>query len=240
LIPHSRKPDEERLQFLMTAKEKETTIGLESGSSNPEETVIAIRLVNWKNDFESLIPIYANAFKDQVQWFNIFQLTGQAHYDALYWFYTKRLLMLSNNGKITVLVATQNDKVIGAVGIEPNSCGITINQILVLISIIIGLGFRFGYATILRMTKMTGGVKDKDRLGGKVVMMAVHPDFQQIGIGSRLLRRCIDDWDAADGTSLTLMTQLEGSVHFYSKFGFQIQSKIQKKGYSNWNMVRLK
>lgn len=225
----------------MTSNQKDKiTTGLESVSSNSEESVIVIRLVNWKNDFESLIPIYTDAFKDQVQWFNIFQLTGQAHYDALYWLYTKRLLMLSNNRKNTVLVATQNHKVIGAVGIEPNSCGITINQIVVLINIIIGLGFRFGYATILRMTKMTGGEKNKDHLGGKVVMMAVHPDFQQIGIGSRLLRRCIDDWDAADGTSLTLMTQLEGSVHFYSNFGFQIQSKIEKKGYSNWNMVRNK
>eukprot|EP00596_Hydrurales_sp_CCMP1899_P002863 CAMPEP_0119043934 /NCGR_PEP_ID=MMETSP1177-20130426/27069_1 /TAXON_ID=2985 /ORGANISM="Ochromonas sp, Strain CCMP1899" /LENGTH=87 /DNA_ID=CAMNT_0007013101 /DNA_START=402 /DNA_END=665 /DNA_ORIENTATION=+ len=85
---------------------------------------------------------------------------------------------------------------------------------------------------------MTGGDKDKDRLGGKIVMMAVHPDFQQIGVGGRLLGRCIDDWDATEGTTLTLMTQLESSVHFYSRFGFQIQSKIQKEGYCNWNMVR--
>jgi ribosomal protein S18 acetylase RimI-like enzyme len=99
---------------------------------------------------------------------------------------------------------------------------------------------KFGYAACLRLTKMTGGEKVKDSLGGKIVMMAVHSDFQGRGIGKKLLRRRLMDWDSADGSALTLMTQLESSVLFYSKFGFEVKTKNQRKGYSNWNMVRIK
>lgn len=204
---------------------------------------IVIRSVNWKSDFKSLIPLYVDAFNDQIQWFNIFQVVGEAHKDALYWIYKRRLQGLHLSNK-SLFVATQNNRIIGAVGIEPNKSSTTIwiiiKLIFFLITSLIKFGFKFGLTTLLRVSKMTGGEKDNDPKGGKIGMMAVHPDFQCQGVGNKLLSHCLENWDAADGGALTLMTQLESSVRFYNKFGFQLTNKIQKEGYSNWTMARIK
>ena len=213
-------------------------------ASNSElqlETDIQFRDVDYDKDIEKLLPIYIDAFEDQRQYINVSLATGEAHRAALEFIFSVRLFLLARlrDQQTIFLVATQDEAVIGAGAIAPNSSSNTFWDTVS--SGMYLLPFKFGYGPFMRAMKLGGSTSgvEVDPLGGKVVMMAVDPKLHGRGVGSGLLKRLLSRWDA-DKThgDLLLLTQLESSVKFYRGYGFELTAKVDKEGYSNWSMHR--
>lgn len=220
-----------------------TTLIVEADSMPSEDITsqITYREVDFKNDYEELLPLYANAFEHQRQYINVTQLEGEKHIDALKWLFRKRLQLFERFGnKATLLLALHDGKIIAAGGIASNSVKSTEYDFLAVGLLI--MPFLYGFDTFMRVLKLGGSTVNTivDPLGGKIMMMAVEPSLQGHGIGGKLLDKLINDWDSEDKGELLLLTQLESSTKFYSKFGFELTGEVKKEGYSNWSMRRKK
>jgi L-phenylalanine/L-methionine N-acetyltransferase len=61
--------------------------------------------------------------------------------------------------------------------------------------------------------------------------MAVHDDYQGLGIGSALMQAMLDltdNWLALSRVELTVYTDNARAIHLYQKFGFQIEGTAQR------------
>ena len=67
--------------------------------------------------------------------------------------------------------------------------------------------------------------------------LVVDPAWQGRGIGSRLMRQCIDD-TRASGASLYLETDKPVNVRFYERFGFTTRATLSVLDTPNWLMAR--
>jgi GNAT superfamily N-acetyltransferase len=69
-------------------------------------------------------------------------------------------------------------------------------------------------------------------------MMAVSPEAQGGGLGSRLLRELLARWDDAGGGGVRLGTQREQNLRFYERVGFTLVCRKEEDGYPSWFMRR--
>ena len=98
--------------------------------------------------------------------------------------------------------------------------------------------FIWGMASLKRALSLNKSQVNRGG-GAELALVVVHPDFQGKGVGTRLLRRLLDDH--GKDMDLTLNTQRAINVTFYQRFGFQETSKDTVSGaYTNWYMVRPK
>jgi L-phenylalanine/L-methionine N-acetyltransferase len=95
-------------------------------------------------------------------------------------------------------------------------------------------------------TRSLVAVNDDDRIVGMLGMhveqsprrarcanfgMAVHDDYQGLGIGSALMRAMLDltdNWLGLSRVELTVYTDNARAIHLYQKFGFQIEGTAQR------------
>ena len=209
------------------------------------ELEIIFREIDYATDLESVITLYVKAFEDQKLFMTLSLARGEKHIEFLRWLFEKRLFLHARRKETTrLVVGIQDGRIVAAVGIEENCSKVTSLDLVV--AGMLWIPFLFGFGVFTRVLAMSAedtaavGKTVVDTLGGKVVMMAVEPSLQGKGIGGKLLRHIITQWDAENRGELSLLTQLESNTRFYSKFGFELTSETKKEEYTNWTMRRIK
>lgn len=206
----------------------------------PNETIL-VKFADKTKDSEAISKIYVNAFHEQKQFRWAFQTDGEAHRGALRLLFDGRLYLLRKYDKTHLTVAHKGEEIIGACGIEPNSCEFSLyDQIC---AGILMIPLYYGYSSLVRLMKLGEElVKDEvpDSRGGKLVMMAVDPKYQGQGIGSKIVKEILRKWDAASGGDLRLTTQLESNVKFYKNYGFEVTNETIWEDFTSWSMRRKK
>ena len=201
----------------------------------------SFRKVNFQDDLEELLILFVNAFEHQRQYINVTHLDGENHRAALKWIFERRLLLYERFGdNATLLLALHDGKIVAAGGIALNTAESTPYDLFAVGFLL--MPFSLGFGAVIRAMSMRGSTENTivDPLGGKVMLMAVEPHLQGQGIGEKLLRNLIEEWDRRNCGDLLLLTQLESSTKFYAKFGFELTNQVQKDGYSNYSMRRPK
>ena len=200
-----------------------------------------IRKVNFENDREELVILFVNAFEHQRQYINVTHLDGENHRAALKWIFERRLLLYERFGdNANLLLAVHDGKIVGAGGIALNAAESTLYDLFAVGFLL--MPFSLGFGALMRAMSLRGSTENTivDPFGGKVMLMAVEPNLQGQGIGEKLLRNLIEDWESENSGDLLLLTQLESSTRFYAKFGFELTNQVLKDGYSNYSMRRPK
>ena len=203
----------------------------------------SMRDINYSDDFKGLIPLYVTAFEDQRQYANVSLATGEEHRDLLRSMFSVRLGLLQqmHDERTIAIVVMEDDEIVGAGAITPNSCKVT--SWTWMLSGLYLLPFRIGFSAFVRALKLGGSTSETeiDPSGGKVVMMAVVPLLHGQGIGSKILKNLLERWETdLYGGDLVLLTQLESSVKFYEQHGFVVSAEVKKDGYTNYSMIRRK
>ena len=205
------------------------------------DTTVHFRDADRTKDAEAIVKIYVNAFHEQEQFRWIFQTDGDAHRGALRLLFHGRLQLLRKYENTHLMIAHEGEEIIGACGIEPNSCVFSLYDRICAGLLIIALFY--GYSCITRLIKLGEELaKDEapDPRGGKLIMMAVDTKYQGQGIGSKLVEEILRKWDAESGGDLTLTTQLESNVKFYKYYGFETTNETKWDGFTSWSMRRKK
>jgi ribosomal protein S18 acetylase RimI-like enzyme len=214
---------------------------ISSTVTNDRNDMVNIRNADPKKDFKVISEIYVKAFYEQVQFRWVFQTDGEAHKGALRVFFDGRLYLLRAYKETYLIVAEKGEEVIGACGIEPNSCKFTLYDWICAGVLMVPLFY--GYASLTRLLQL-GDELAKDDIpdprGGKLVMMAVDPKYQGQGIGSKIVKEIIRKWDSDSGGDLRLTTQVESNVKFYKNYGFEVTEEKVCDGFTNWSMRRKK
>jgi GNAT superfamily N-acetyltransferase len=214
---------------------------ISSTIANNRNETINIRNADPEKDYKVISEIYAKAFYEQAQFRWVFQTDGEAHRGALRFFFDGRLYLLRIYKETYLIVAEKGEEVIGACGIEPNSCKFTLYDWIC--AGVLMIPIFYGYASLARLLKLGDDLaKDDmpDPRGGKLVMMAVDPKYQGQGIGSKIVKEIIRKWDSESGGDLRLTTQVESNVKFYKNYGFEMIEEKVCEGFTNWSMRRKK
>ncbi len=72
--------------------------------------------------------------------------------------------------------------------------------------------------------------------------MAVHPDYQRRGVGSRLLHESInlvDNWLNIIRFELDVYTDNDVAINLYKKFGFEIEGEFKYASFKNGSYINL-
>ena len=214
---------------------------ISSTVANDPNDAVFIRNADQKKDAKIISEIYVKAFYEQMQFRWVFQTDGEAHRGALRFFFDGRLYLLRIYNETYLIVAQKGEEVIGACGIEPNSCEFTLYDWIC--AGVLMIPIFYGYASLTRLLKLGDDLaKDDvpDPRGGKLVMMAVDPKFQGQGIGSKIVKEILRKWDSNSGGDLRLTTQVESNVKFYKNYGFEITEEKVCDGFTSWSMRRKK
>jgi ribosomal protein S18 acetylase RimI-like enzyme len=211
-------------------------------AASSESQEIQMRDVDYSKDVTAIVDMYINAFEGETQFLWAFQTTGKAHREALKLLFEGRLIMLEMYQKNIILVCRQkdNETIIGACAIQPNSCESTLyHQVRAgLLTLIV----YYGFEALNRLKRLGTSSKEKevevDPTGGMLIMMAIEPKHQGQGIGSKLLINILNKWDDEGGGDLTLATQSEANVRFYQKHGFQVTHSTKFDDFTDWSMKR--
>ena len=136
-----------------------------------------MRDVDYSKDVTAIVDMYINAFEGETQFLWALQTTGKAHREALKLLFEGRLIMLEMYQKNILLVCRQkdNETIIGACAIQPNSCESTLyHQVCAgLLTLVICYGFE----ALNRLKRLGTSSKEKevvvDPSGGMLIMMAI-------------------------------------------------------------------
>lgn len=72
------------------------------------------------------------------------------------------------------------------------------------------------------------GITDSDQ-GGRILMIAVHPNFRNIGVGGNLLEQFINVavMNGVDNIQLEVRESNQDAMEFYRKRGFEVISQME-------------
>ena len=203
--------------------------------------MVQIRDADKLKDAKAITEIYVNAFHEQEQFRWAFQTDGEAHSGALRLLFDGRIHLLRKYPRTCLMVAHKGEEIVGACGIEPNSCAFSLYDRICAGLLLIP--YYYGYSSLMRLMKL-GEELAKDDVpdpnGGALVMMAVDPKYQGQGIGREIVTEILKKWDSESGGDLRLTTQVESNVKFYKYYGFEITNETAFDGFTNWSMRRKK
>lgn len=198
------------------------------------------RAATWA-DVPELGRLYAAAFADNPAYDEIFELSGQQKHAALCWLFEKRVQVLLYS-HLPVLIAqsnaNNNTQIVGACAIipkkqKPSTWALLRNGILL-------WPLKWGFSSLRRALTWEGKIGSVG--DAEIVMVSVKPEFHGRGIGSQIVRKMLADVRDQLG-DISLNTQSERNVVFYSRLGFETVSKKEMggnadgHGYFNWTMI---
>ena len=201
---------------------------------------ITFRAASWA-DVAELGRLYAAAFAENPAYDEIFELSGPQKQAALCWLFEKRVqVFLYSNLPVLIAQSTVNDntQIVGACAIvpkkqKPSMWALLRNGILL-------WPFKWGFASLRRALTWEGKIGSVGE--AEIVMVSVKPEFHGRGIGSQIVRKMLADVQEQIG-DISLHTQSERNVVFYSRLGFETVSKQEMgnsargRGYFNWTMI---
>lgn len=207
---------------------------------------VSFRLAQ-SSDVPAIGQLLAAAFSDNTAYRYIFQLPGEddgnAHHKALVWLFTRRISMFLSNQVPVLLGFTTTDEttdetttptLVATASListdkKPNLWTMLRHGILM-------WPFVFGVASLQRALSLDGSESNKFGIA-ELSMVVVSPTMQGQGVGTELVTRILDEF--GKDTEISLNTQKETNVKFYTKFGFEERSSELVNGsYTNWSMIR--
>lgn len=198
-------------------------------------------------DLPALAALYSLAFarNPAYRW----TFTGDAEQaspeGALPWLFLRRARMLLKKG-CPLLVGCLGGELVAAGGAVPFSCKPgTWDYLMNGIAL---WPLWWGGASLARGLRMDAGLLSMlgsgPSVAGELSMVAVHPDWQGRGLGSRMLAALLERWDSDHGGGLLLMTQEEYALRLYCRHGFgpldaTHHDSVHPEGrFCNWIMLR--
>lgn len=185
-------------------------------------------------DVDEIAALYTEAFIDNgaYSWVFLNQPTEELKARAKCWLFNRRIVVMLRKRSPLYICRDDVGRIIGAAGIVARSeSPTTLDMILA------GLllwPLRWGLSSMQRalswhmptVFSMPDGTEV--RPGAEMSMVAVSPSVQSKGIGSALVRRALDHWDATHppgGGAVALSTQKKDNIRFYNRLGFELVSE---------------
>ncbi|KAI7836830.1 hypothetical protein COHA_009331 [Chlorella ohadii] len=197
-------------------------------------------------DLPAIAQLYSEAFDSNAiyRWVFTGDAAQPAPAGALSWLFLRRARMLLQRGCLLLVGCDAAGQLVAAGGLvpfdrKPGHLDYLRNGILLwllwygLASLHRGLCADEDLAAARASGALTG-------VAGELAMVAVRPDMQGCGLGGRIIAALLEQWDAADGRALALMTQNPRALHLYGRHGFKWleshhpEAKHPQGGFSNW------
>lgn len=200
-----------------------------------------------KSDIEKVAAMLADTFASNPAYTLIFTRKDKL-WDGLFWLFKTNLFLLNQRVLVTsVLKEKESGHIIGVYSLLPPG-GIRPHFKDYLQIGLPRFVLKFGFGTLHKMLGMDAYNK---RLLTKalntneyyyVSMVAVKEEYRGTGIGSFMIKNCIDELKAKDRKChvVGLTTQLSENVTFYTRLGFQKlnegEVEYEQHRYYNYNM----
>lgn len=200
-----------------------------------------------KSDIEKVAAMLADTFASNPAYALIFR-RKDILWDGLFWLFKTNLFLLNKRISVTsVLKEKESGNIIGRYSlIPPGGTKTNIRDYFQ-----IGLPqfiLKFGFGTLQRMLGMdsynkqllTNAINTSEYF--YVSMVAIREEYRGTGIGSFMIKNCIDELSSEDRKChvVGLTTQLPENVTFYTRLGFQKlnegEVKYKEDSYYNYNM----
>ncbi len=221
-----------------------TATEMATSANKPAAPPVRFREARY-SDVPEIGRLYAAAFSNNPAYGEIFPASSfppDRKASALLWLFERRAwLLLYCNLPVLVGVVERDDGVGTIVESVVAACALTEKarkpgKCSMIMSGILWWPWKWGFKslqTALDWEKRIGSVGDAE-----LVMVAVVPEMHGQGVGTQLVRRLLEDHEARFD-QLTLNTQAESNVAFYTRFGFKVVSQSPADaGYTNWLMAR--
>ena len=200
-----------------------------------------------KGELEKVAVILTDAFETNPAYSLIFTKKNKLR-DGLLWLFKTNLFLLNRSMLVTKVVKEKKSgEIIGAFSLLPP--GGVKSKLPAYFQIgLPGFIIKFGVPTFSKMLGMDYFNKKLliDAIGTNeyyyLSMVVVKEEYRGAGIGSFMIKNCIEELRAADKKChfIGLTTQLSENVTFYSRLGFQTlnEGEVQFKQdrYYNYNM----
>jgi Predicted acetyltransferase len=200
-----------------------------------------------KDEHEKVATILTDAFETNPAYSLIF--TGKDKLrDGLLWLFKTNLFLLNRKTIVTKVVKEKKSgEIIGVFSLLPPG-GVKTKTMAYLQIGIPRFIKKFGFHTFRKMLGMDSFNKKLlvDAIGTKeyyyLSMVVVKEEYRGAGIGSFMIKNCIDELKAAMKRCqvLGLTTQLPENVTFYTRLGFQLlnegEVQFKQNRYYNYNM----
>jgi len=200
-----------------------------------------------KSDIDIVAALLADTFETNPAYALIFK-KKDALWDGLYWLFKTNLLLINKRGTVTSVAKEKaSGNIIGVYSLlPPGGVKSTFSDYLHidLPQFILKFGFR-------TLQKMLGMDSYNKQLLNEAIhtneyyylsMVAIKQEYRGAGIGSFMIRNCIDELKSSDRKChlVGLTTQLPENVTFYTKLGFQKlnegEVQFKKDRYYNYNI----
>lgn len=195
---------------------------------------LSFRSACW-SDVSALGLLYAKAFFDNPLYHEIFLLQGDTKLQALAWLFERRVSILLHC-ELPLIVAVAD----GNVDLPVAACGLALQKPghwAMLCNGLLKWPFVWGVSSLIRALSFDS--KLSNQCGDcELVMVAVHPDEQGKGVGTKMVKKLLEDYGS--GLTISLSTQSEANVTFYKRFGFknQIDRQTVTEEFTSWVMLR--
>ena len=199
------------------------------------------------DDIPELSSLYAESFVDNEAYCHIFQYAKtnlELHTKSLTWFFAKRLYLhiAYDMGPFHIAYETENpQRLLGAGGCKINSCDPGLFGMIY--AGILQWPFLWGFASLSRVMELNQSLhasisQANKSIYGELSMVAVHSSARGSGVGTAMVKHLLEQ-PSLKGKVLSLSTQKEINLSFYSKNGFQLLCKDEVHGFSTWTMIRV-
>ena len=200
-----------------------------------------------KDEQEKVATILTDSFKTNPAYSLIFTRKDKLR-EGLLWLFKTNLFLLNQNTIVTKVVKEKiSGEIIGVYSLLPPG-GIKTKTMAYFKIGIPGFIKKFGFHTFRKMLGMDSFNKELlvDAIGTTdyyyLSTVVVKEEYRGAGIGSFMIKNCIDELKAAKKKCqvLGLTTQLPENVTFYSRLGFQTLNEgevlFKRNRYYNYNM----
>ena len=200
-----------------------------------------------KDEQEKVATILMDAFETNPAYSLIFTKKDKLR-EGLFWLFKTNLFLINRSMSVTKVVKEKKTgEIIGVFSLLPPG-GVKTGTMAYLQIGISGFIKKFGFRTLYKMLGMDSFNKKllMDAIGTDeyyhLSMVVVKEGYRGAGIGSFMIKNCIDELRKAAKKCqvLGLTTQLPENVTFYSRLGFQIldegEVRFKQDSYYNYNM----